>query len=108
MKAGIEIYVSLLLLVVMALLCANFIAADVAVMNARDAQAAYICEIENSDFADSIIKRCVENAAEQNYVLEVSPVVIGESQMAEVSLTYTYRVPIIGIESEHTIVGYAK
>ena len=107
-KVGIEIYVSLLIIAIVGLLCANFIAADVAVMNARDAQAAYVTEIENSDFADSVRKRCIDTAADQGFILEVNPVVIGDSQMAEVSLTYTYKVPLIGVKSEHTISGYAK
>lgn len=108
MKSGIEIYVSLIILTIMALLCSNFIVADIAVMNARDAQAAYVMEIENSDFAKSVIDRCKQNAADQNYVLNVNPVQIGESQMAEVALTYTYKVPLIGVKSEHVITGYAK
>lgn len=107
-KAGIEIYVSLILITIMALLCANFIAADIATMNARDAQSAYVTEIENADFADSVIDKCIDNAAQNGYTLVVNPVQIGSTRMAEVTLTYTYRVPLIGVESDHTITGYAK
>lgn len=108
MKVGLEVYISLILLVVVGLLCANFIASDVATMNARDIQAAYVTEIENSDFADSVIHRCEKNAQDRGYKLNVQKVTIGESEMAEVSLTYVYKVPLIGVESEHVITGYAK
>lgn len=108
MKAGIEVYVSLILITIMALLCANFIAADVAAMNARDAQSAYVTEIENSDFAPSVIAKCAEAAEKQGYSLSIEEIQLGESTMAEVSLTYVYKVPLIGLESEHTITGYAK
>lgn len=108
MKVGIEIYVSLILITIMALLSANFIASNNAAMNARDAQAAYVTEIENSDFAPSVIELCKNNAEKQGYKLEVNIVHLGESDTAEVNLTYVYKVPLIGVESEHTISGFAK
>jgi hypothetical protein len=108
LKAGIEIYVSLVILTIAALLCANFIAADISVMNARDLQAAYISEIENSDLSPSVIAKCETNAKSLGYDLDVEVVNIGESSMAQVSLTYTYKVPLIGVESEHVLTGYAR
>jgi hypothetical protein len=108
LKVGIEIYISLIILTIAALLCANFIAADVGVMNARDLQAAYVSEIENSDLSPTVIAKCENNAKSLGYDLDVNIVNIGDSNMAQVSLTYTYKVPLIGVESEHVITGYAR
>ena len=108
MKIGIEVYVSLIFLTIAALLCANFIAADVGIMNARDLQSAYITEIENSDLSPTVIENCKQSAESLGYELIVKPMQIGESEMAQVTLIYTYKVPLIGLESEHEIVGYVR
>ena len=48
MKLGIEMYVSLIVLVVLAFVGISFITINIDVVNARDAQASYVAEIENS------------------------------------------------------------
>lgn len=110
MKSGIDIYICLIALTILALVGGSFIAADANVLKARDAQAAYVAEIENSDFSESTINKCIENAASMGYQLDVIKLGNGVDghQYAQVSLTYAYKIPILGVNSNHTITSYAR
>lgn len=108
MKAGIEFYVSILLLSIASLLSITLISSNLEIHNARELHSAYIIEIENSNLSDSVIEECKEDAKEKDCTLTVSKNVSGDSGLAKVSLTYSYSVPLLGVESEHTIDGYAR
>ena len=108
MKAALEFFVGIILLTLTALLGANLISASIVTMNARDAQSAYVTEIENSDLAESVIDDCRKNAESSGYKLDVTINQIGDSEIATVSLTYIYTIPLINVNTEHTIIGYAR
>ena len=108
LKAALEFFVGIILLTLTALLGANLISASIVTMNARDAQSAYVTEIENSDLAESVIDDCRKNAESSGYKLDVTINQIGDSEIATVSLTYVYTIPLINVNTEHTIIGYAR
>jgi hypothetical protein len=108
LKSALEFFVGLLLLSLTALIGVNLISASITTMNARDAHAAYVTEIENSNLSPTIIDECIENAENSGYKLVVSENTIGANKLATVSLTYNYKISLINVNTEHTIVGYAR
>lgn len=108
MKTGIEIYVSMVLITVMAVLCASFIVADVHSTDARDAYYSYYQEIDNSDCASSVINACISDAGDSGYKLAVDKVGDAEKPMYKITFKYDYKIPMLFVNKEHTIVGYIR
>lgn len=108
MKAGIEFYISILLLSISCLLSITLISSNIEIQNARELHSAYIIEIENSNLSNSVIEECKKDAEEKDCILNVDTNVTGDTRLAKVSLTYSYSVPLLGIKTEHTIDGYAR
>jgi hypothetical protein len=108
MKVGIEIYVSIVLITIMAVLCSGFIVADIDAADARDAYYAYYTEIDNSDCAPSIINACIADAGDAGYVLKVEKVGDSENMLYKLTFSYPYKITILGINKTHTIVGYVQ
>ena len=108
MKAGLEVYISIVLITIMAVLCAGFIVADVDAADARDAYYAYYTEIENSDCAPSIINACISDAGDAGYKLVIDKVGDSENMLYKLTFTYPYKISILGINKSHTIVGYVQ
>lgn len=108
MKLGIEMYVSLIVLVVLAFVGISFITINIDVVNARDAQASYVAEIENSNLSESIIQKCKNNAQTHGYELIVDVTNVGSKPTAKVTLCYKYSMAILGTSQKHTIVSYTN
>ena len=108
MKAGLEIYISLVLITIMAILCTGFIIADVNVTDARDAYYSYYTEIDNSDAASSVINACIADATASGYQLTVEKVGSTEKPMYKLTFVYSYKIALLGINRPHTIVGYVQ
>ncbi len=108
MKAGLEIYISIVLITVMAVLCSGFIVADIQAADARDAYYAYYNQIDNSDGATSVINACISDAGDAGYSLAVDKVGNQENFMYKLTFRYPYRISILGINKTHTIVGYVQ
>lgn len=108
MKIGIEMYVSLIILAVLAFVGISFITVNIDIVNARDAQASYVAEIENADLSPSVIQKCKDNAAEQGYELVVDLTDVGNRATAKVTLRYKYSMAILGTSQTHTIVSYTN
>lgn len=103
MKSGLEVYISLIILTIMALTGASFLAANATTLRARDAQSSYVIQIEDSDWAPSVIKKCQENAKECGFV-ELSV----DSNTHKIELIYNYSMPILNIDNQHSIISYAR
>lgn len=106
MKAGLEIYISLVIITIMAVLCSSFIVADVQVNDAKDAYYSYYTEIDNSDGASSVINACIADAGDSGYQLTVEKVGSAENPMYKLTFVYPYKIAILGVNKPHTIVGY--
>ena len=100
MKVGLDVYISLIILTIMALVGASFLSANVTTLRARDAQASYVTEIEDSDFAPSVIEKCKKNADDCGFKLNV--------EGKKIELIYKYEMPILNVDNEHSIISYAR
>ena len=108
MKAGLEIYISIVLITIMAVLCSSFIVADINVIDARDAYYSYYEQIENSDCATSVINACISDAGDAGYQLSVEEVGDHTNSLFKITFKYPYKMSILGINKTHTIVGYVQ
>ena len=108
MKVGLEVYISIVLITIMAVLCSSFIVADVSATDARDAYYSYYEQIENSDCAPSIINACIADAGDAGYQLDVEEVGDPDNSLYKLTFKYPYKMSILGINKTHTIVGYVQ
>lgn len=113
MKASIEVYVSVIVVVLMLMLSTCYITASLDTQYAQSYHSKVVSDIEASDFSEAVITSCKEEAAEKGFEsLEVKSVLAqGNKKVAEVRLTYRYSIPLLnnflGDESRK-IVGYAR
>lgn len=77
---------------------------------AKEYKADVITEIENSDFNQTVITSCISQAQSAGYTLAVTPSADadGETVSADVVLSYSYKIPIFGIEKTHMTRGIAR
>lgn len=70
-----------------------------------------VAEIENCNFNENVRAACVQEASEAGYVLEIVPCSYDadfDVQLAKVTLTYSYEVPLLGIKRDKTLRGIAR
>lgn len=110
MKGTIETMIGVIILVFMAVLGTSYITASLNTQNAQRYHSSIVAEIEASDFADSVIMSCKENAAENGYTdLEIKKMSSqSNTAYAKITLKYDYTIPILNLFLEHKIVGYAR
>lgn len=119
----------LFLLIVCSMTC---ISAGVDARNADKYKTEYIAQMENSDYAQGVIEKVFEDAAEQDYELkmvfykdvngtmsttpEVSTIeefhnLVGDTTgvyMVRLQLTFPYLFPMLEATTHHTLLGYAR
>jgi hypothetical protein len=108
MKTGIEVYISIVLITIMAVLCSSFMIADVKAADARDAYYSYYTAIDNSDCAESIVNACISDAGDNGYKLTVEEIGHETSSLYKVTFIWNYKVTVVGVNTPHTIVGYVQ
>lgn len=111
MKAIIEIYGVLLMLLLTAASGLSVTAAQEKTAQAKRFKTEVIAEIENSNFNPSVIEGLKDSAAASGYELTVTPCTYDEDNdvtTAEVVLTYDYKASVFGIEETRTTRGIAR
>ena len=108
MKAGLEIFISIVLITMMSVLCTSFIMADIDSNDARDAYYAYYHQIDNSDCATSVINACIADAGDSGYTLSVETVGDTKNPLHKLTFTYPYKITMLGVNKRHTIIGYVQ
>lgn len=111
MKHIIEAFSVLVVLVLNLCLCIGMITVSADVAAAKEWKADVIAEIENSDFNPRVIDGCKEQAAQMGYVLEVNTGSYNgarERCVADVRLTYDYKIPLLGISKSRVMQGIAR
>lgn len=114
MKGAIETFVGIIIIALMVVLSTSYITASLNTRHAQNYHSAVISEIEASNFSQTVIDNCITKAKENGFVkedgtsgLEVTKV-SGDVDLAEVSLTYRYTIPVLNSLLEHEITGYAR
>ena len=124
MKASIETFISIFLIVIAALLSVCYITVAINHNTAQKFHSSVIAEIENSDFSEEVINEQFERAEQLGYFLldnngndtsnvGLSISIPGEasnmriSKTAKVELIYYYKAGFMK-PIEYTITGYAR
>lgn len=113
MSTTIKTYVGVFILMLSVFSMAGVMSACIDANNARDFHASVIAEIENSNFASSVITVCKEQAANAGYELLIDSNSVvkdedGKPTLMEVILKYQYRIDFFGAVSNQQIRGFAR
>lgn len=110
MKQVPGIFLSLFLIMLGVVVTTGIIRANMVALRATEFHSDVISEIENSNFADSVIEACKTQAAEAGYELVVEKYVDekGITNMAEVVLCYDYKIPFLSVDNKYYKRGFAR
>lgn len=111
MKHIISAYGTMFILMLNVMICISICNASGAVAEAKEFKADIIAQIENSNFNTAVINGCINQAQEAGYTLTITNCIYDETnniQTAEVVLTYTYEIPLLGISEIKTARGIAR
>lgn len=111
MKIIIEIYGIIMMLMLTMQTGLSVVSAQEQTALAKRYKAAVIAEVENSNFNPAVISTCINKAAASGYTLTVTTAVYDEAydiEIANIELTYSYRLPLFGIEQTRTTKGIAR
>lgn len=111
MKAIVEVFSGILLLMILTYAEINVSVATYSVECAENYRATVTAEIENSNFNPNVIDACKNEAVNMGYDLQIANCTYDEQhdiQTAEIVLTYDYRIPLFGIEETRSTRGIAR
>ena len=106
MDTIVKSFVGLFFSLVLLLLGIGIIAASVNTRNAGTFAADCVTRIENSDFSDSVITDCEEEAAERGYTLSVEVMAQEgrpEAKYGSLRLEYPFRIPVVDISRQNVM-----
>ena len=110
MSQTIKVYLSVFILAVTVLLCISLIGADTGVSNARAYHDSCVRQIEESNMSQSVIDSCKSNASTLGYTVTTRNISHEKNKVVavEVITDYKYKIPILGIESTHSLRNIAR
>lgn len=113
MSITIKTYVGMFLLLLSVFTMAGIMSASIDANNARDYHAAVVAEIEDANFAPSVVSACKTQATENGYALLIDTNSIvtdedGRTTMMEVILSYEYQIPLFNVSNTQQIRGFAR
>ena len=109
MKTAIEAYVSIFIVFICAILCVCLISANLSAAGARDAYTTYTLQLQDSNYANSVIAACTADAESRGYTIIVNVYDLGNGQRSgSVELQYDYSIPVLGYTTERYIRGYSS
>ncbi|WP_031420557.1 hypothetical protein [Lachnoclostridium phytofermentans] len=113
MSTTIKTYVGIFILLVSVFSMAGVMSACIDANNARDFHASVMAEIEDSNFAPSVISSCEEQAENAGYELLIDSNSVvkdedGKPTLMEVILKYEYHIDFFGVISSQQIRGFAR
>lgn len=111
MRQIISTFSLLLVLVLNIFMCITMSSATMQSACAKEFKSDMVAEIENSNFNPKVINACREQAQAAGYELDIRSIQYDENnfmQSAEVLLSYSYKLPLFGIQGTKTTRGIAR
>lgn len=109
MKSAVEYFLAIVVLLIGTFLAAQPITTSLQKSNACAYHADVIDNIENSGLDEGVIEQCIKEADTLGYKLEIEDVSPDKSKSCyKVTLVYTVKMAIIGVQKEGTHIGYAR
>lgn len=107
MRMFVEYFVLFLFLLCFLWVGSTFVYQNMYFNNAREYKESVVSQIENSDYATSVIYSCVSKANSDGYTLTVTDAtVVDDKKTYKVDLKFGYRIPLINYEKEYHVTGY--
>ncbi len=105
-----KVFLGLFILLLAVVIMTGILSANIQATNANHSYEAYVAEIENSNLSESVTASCAQSAKEDGFELAYNPVKNSQGKviMVEITFSYPYTIPFLGIEKERTIRGYAR
>ena len=113
MSSVIKTYLGIFMLIMSVFTLVGIISADMDAGHARDFHSSVIAEIEDADFAPSVVAECIAQADRAGYDLLIDEESCvydedGKVTMMEVVLQYDYSVDFLDLLSTQQIRGFAR
>ena len=110
MENVFKTYLGLFLAFIGVFVSVAIISACIQASNAVSFHADVIKEVEESNFAPSVIEACKTSAETAGYELEIvlMPDASGNIAMAEIILDYDYNIPFLSVFTQHEKRGFAR
>lgn len=109
MKMIIEFFTMFLFLVVFLLVSVTYVNQNVSLNSAREYHESIVTELQDHDFASSSIEDIKHNAELTNYDVHIEDTTISEAKKKyKVTVTFNYKVPLVGLDQNYSVVGYAS
>lgn len=107
----VQFFTGILLMLLGFFVCISVVSGVFSSVRADEYKADVIAEIEDSNFNAQVMEHCKKQAEEAGYDLTVTPCEYdadGNLSLAEVILSYSYEVPLLGIEEKKQLRGVAR
>lgn len=107
----VQFFTGILLMLLGFFLCISIVSGVFQSVRADEYKADVIAEIEDSNFNRDVQARCIKQAQAAGYELTITPCEYdadGDLSLAEVILSYSYQVPLLGIEEKKQLRGVAR
>lgn len=113
MSTTIKTYVGIFIFLISIFSMAGIMSASIDASNARDFHNSVIAEIEDANFAPSVINACKKQAASDGYELLIDNNSVvkdedGKPTLMEVILKYKYRIDFLKVMNTQRIRGFAR
>ncbi|MDD3026557.1 MAG: hypothetical protein PHI41_00630 [Erysipelotrichaceae bacterium] len=105
MKSAIELYLSIFVIAIFGVLCANMVAMNIEANNVRSYHNACIQVIENSGHNQDVINQLIE---ESPYDLAVERNPSNGVITSQVRVGYNYTIPLLNFSEYYCIEGVAR
>lgn len=123
MSQAIKAFMGVFFLLMLLLLGVGILSAQMDVSDALNYKSDMIAEIENSNYSPAVLNACIRQATDNGYTVEIKtyapqkgtvtytePNVKDTTDvvMAEIILTYPYRIGILDSVTNHQVRGFAR
>ncbi len=123
MSQVIKSFTGVFFMLLVLLLGTGVLSAQMDASNALSYKADLVAELENSNFSPQVLNGCIQQAIDNGYKISVKTFTRGGAArvyitpsagdtrdvvMAEVVLTYPYRIGFLNSVTEHQVRGYAS
>lgn len=105
MKSAIEIFTSMILIVLLSLVCLGFSVSNTNSSSSRDLFYSYKEEIEFSDCSETVINKCIQDAEQKGYELVVEMV---DEDVYKLTFNYKYTAMFFDSGKDVSLVGYVR
>lgn len=112
MSNFIKLVLSLFFMLVTAIVAISAVTANVEASTAREYMDSAKKEISDAHYADAVVEEVKKAAEDNGYEITVTLYESGNmpahTESAAITLTYQYKIPILGIENTHTLRGFVN